>query len=164
MIGGTTYTINFLFRYLASVGEVEIQIASPSHSGEGFMTGRLHIGTSIPLAFSSATSRERLLSTGWTDTTNFADKQLLRISTDECSDDAANDNDNQRPPPTVANVIPDQEAIGGMAFNYVVPANTFSDGDSDTLTYMATKARRVARARLDRQLSFDGGHEHLLDR
>ena len=46
-----------------------------------------------------------------------------------------------------------------MAFNYVVPANTFSDGDSDTLTYMATKADGMA---LPTWLSFNAGTQHLL--
>ena len=57
-------------------------------------------------------------------------------------------------PPTVANAIPDQAATGGMAFSYVLPNNTFSDVDSDMLTYMATKADASA---LPTWLSFDAG-------
>ena len=42
--------------------------------------------------------------------------------------------------PVVANPIPDQTApVGGM-FTYRVPSNTFSDADTDTLSYAATKA------------------------
>ena len=40
--------------------------------------------------------------------------------------------------PTVANAISDQSATVGTVFNYTVPANTFNDADSDTLTYAAT--------------------------
>ena len=39
--------------------------------------------------------------------------------------------------PTVANAIPDQVATVGIAFSYVVPANTFSDSDGDALSYTA---------------------------
>ena len=42
--------------------------------------------------------------------------------------------------PTVANAIPDQTAKVDKAFEYVFPANAFSDGDSDSLTYTATKS------------------------
>ena len=41
--------------------------------------------------------------------------------------------------PTVANEIPDQDAMAGTAFSYAFPANTFADDNSDTLTYTATK-------------------------
>ena len=47
-------------------------------------------------------------------------------------------------PPTVANAIPDQTATAGTAFSYAFPANTFSDADSDTLSYTATKADGTA--------------------
>ena len=47
-------------------------------------------------------------------------------------------------PPTVANAIPDQSATAGTAFSYAFPANTFSDADSDTLSYTATKADGTA--------------------
>ena len=46
--------------------------------------------------------------------------------------------------PTVANAIPDQSAPVGTAFSYAFPANTFSDADSDALTYTATKADATA--------------------
>ena len=46
--------------------------------------------------------------------------------------------------PTVANAIPDQSAPVGTAFSYAFPANTFSDADSDALTYTATKADGTA--------------------
>ena len=57
-------------------------------------------------------------------------------------------------PPTVANTIPDQSATVGTAFSYVFPANTFSDADSDTLSYAATKADGMA---LPTWLSFADG-------
>ena len=46
--------------------------------------------------------------------------------------------------PTVATVIPDQTATAGTAFSYAFPATTFSDPDSDTLTYTATQADGTA--------------------
>ena len=46
--------------------------------------------------------------------------------------------------PTVATVIPDQTATAGTAFSYAFPATTFSDADSDTLTYTATQADGTA--------------------
>ena len=42
--------------------------------------------------------------------------------------------------PIVANAIPDQVAPVGGLFIYNVPFNTFSDADTDTLSYSATKA------------------------
>ena len=51
--------------------------------------------------------------------------------------------DNDEPPnsaPTVATAIPDQAAIAGTAFSYVVPQATFSDTDTDALSYTATLA------------------------
>ena len=56
--------------------------------------------------------------------------------------------------PTVANAIPDQSAPVGTAFSYAFPANTFSDADSDALTYTATKADGTA---LPTWLSFTAG-------
>ena len=46
--------------------------------------------------------------------------------------------------PTVATVIPDQTATAATAFSYAFPATTFSDADSDTLTYNATQADGTA--------------------
>ena len=43
-------------------------------------------------------------------------------------------------PPTVATAIPDQSATVGTAFSYAFPATTFTDAESDPLTYTATKA------------------------
>ena len=43
-------------------------------------------------------------------------------------------------PPTVATMIPDQTAMSGTAFSYQFPPATFTDADSDTLTYTATLA------------------------
>ena len=43
--------------------------------------------------------------------------------------------------PTVRTPIPDQTVtVGGTAFEYIFPAGTFSDGDSDSLTYTATRS------------------------
>ena len=41
--------------------------------------------------------------------------------------------------PVVDNPIMDQEATEGVAFNFTVPSNTFSDPDVDPLTYSATE-------------------------
>ena len=46
--------------------------------------------------------------------------------------------------PTVATEIPNQTAMSGTAFSYQVPAATFADADSDTLTYAATLADDAA--------------------
>ena len=46
--------------------------------------------------------------------------------------------------PTVANAIPDRTARVGTAFNYQVPANTFIDADSDSLTYTAAQSDGAA--------------------
>ena len=54
--------------------------------------------------------------------------------------------------PTVATEIPDQTAMSGTAFSYQVPAATFTDADSDTLTYAATLADDTV---LPSWLSFD---------
>ena len=43
--------------------------------------------------------------------------------------------------PTVDNPIPDQTIEAGVEWTYVVPANTFSDPDGDTLTYLSDGAR-----------------------
>ncbi len=59
--------------------------------------------------------------------------------------------------PTVANGIPDQAARPGTAFRYRLPANTFSDVDGDTLTYVAEQDDGNA---LPAWLGFD--HEPLL--
>ena len=48
--------------------------------------------------------------------------------------------DNANGVPVVDNAIPDQEAVVGTAFSYQVPADAFSDPDSDPLAYAATKA------------------------
>ena len=56
--------------------------------------------------------------------------------------------------PTVATVIPDQTATAATAFSYAFPATTFSDADSDTLTYTATQADGTA---LPSWLSFTAG-------
>ena len=42
--------------------------------------------------------------------------------------------------PTVGTAIPDQTATVDTAFEYSFPAGTFSDGDSDSLTYTATRS------------------------
>ena len=54
--------------------------------------------------------------------------------------------------PTVTTAIPDQTAMVGTAFNYIVPTNTFSDADGDDLTYTATQSDDSA---LPSWLSFD---------
>ena len=42
--------------------------------------------------------------------------------------------------PTVATVIPDQTATAGTVFIFELPDDTFTDAESDTLTYTATKS------------------------
>jgi Ca2+-binding RTX toxin-like protein len=47
-------------------------------------------------------------------------------------------------PPTVDNEIQDQNTFEQIAFDFTVPNNTFSDPDSDPLTYSATLANDTA--------------------
>lgn len=54
--------------------------------------------------------------------------------------------------PTVANPLEDQDAFIGSLFTYVIPENTFGDGDGDTLTF--TAALRDG-SPLPKWLSFD---------
>ena len=54
--------------------------------------------------------------------------------------------------PTVANEIPDQTATVGMVFLFELPEDTFTDADSDTLTYTATQSDDTA---LPSWLAFD---------
>ena len=56
--------------------------------------------------------------------------------------------------PVVATAIPDQSATVGVAFRYQIPAGTFTDADSDTLTYSAEKDG-TPRSPLPTWLSFD---------
>ena len=46
--------------------------------------------------------------------------------------------------PTVANLIANQNATEGSAFNFILPSNIFSDVDGGTLTYKATLANGKA--------------------
>ena len=58
-----------------------------------------------------------------------------------------NDGGTTPPPntaPTVDNIIPNQTATVGTAFSFQFPANTFSDADSDSLTYTAAKSDGTA--------------------
>ncbi|MFZ2752210.1 MAG: putative Ig domain-containing protein, partial [Lysobacteraceae bacterium] len=56
--------------------------------------------------------------------------------------------------PVVAYALADQTAIGGEAFSYTVPANTFVDPEGQTLTYTAAKSDGTA---LPSWLSFNAG-------
>ena len=55
---------------------------------------------------------------------------FIRVNGEEAANNA----------PIVANPIPDQVAPVGASFGYNVPFNTFSDADSDTLSYAVTQA------------------------
>jgi LPXTG-site transpeptidase (sortase) family protein len=56
--------------------------------------------------------------------------------------------------PSLLNPIPDQAAIQGSLWTYVVPANTFDDADGDALTYAADMSDGSV---LPSWLSFDAG-------
>jgi hypothetical protein len=58
--------------------------------------------------------------------------------------------------PVVDNPIMDQDATEGVAFNFTVPANTFSDPDEEVLTYSATEQ---GEATLPGWLSFDANNQ-----
>ena len=51
-----------------------------------------------------------------------------------------NDDDSANNTPTVANPIPNQTATTGTSFSYAFPPNTFTDADSDSLTYSALQS------------------------
>ncbi len=59
--------------------------------------------------------------------------------------------------PTVANAIPDQTATTGTAFSFTLPAGTFSDADSDSLTYTAQQTDGTTDSALPTWLSFTAG-------
>ncbi len=69
----------------------------------------------------------------------------LRTAAQTCPDLSA---------PTLDNPIPDQTATPSTAFSYTFPADTFSDANSDTLTYTATLADGITA--LPAWLSLDG--------
>ena len=61
------------------------------------------------------------------------------------------------PPPVVANTIPDQNAAVGVPFTFTFAANTFTDPNSDPLTYTATKSEATP---LPAWLTFNPARAH----
>ncbi len=59
--------------------------------------------------------------------------------------------------PTVANAIDDQAATVDTAFSFTLPAGTFSDVDSDSLTYTAQQTDGTTDSALPTWLSFTAG-------
>ena len=121
----TTYSL-----LITSPGVALVKLDATSSDNED---GGGATGWSIADAFDSATS-----STVWTSITT-----SLRITIKGTITNNA---------PTVATEIPNQTAMSGTAFSYQVPAATFADADSDTLTYTAMLADDTA---LPAWLSFD---------
>ena len=120
---GTTLAATTTYSLLVSspgVVLVKLDATSSDNEDAGGATG-----WSIADAFDSATS-----STVWTSITT-----SLRITIKGTISNSA---------PTVATEIPNQTAMSGTAFSYQVPAATFADADSDTLTYAATLADDTA--------------------
>ena len=64
--------------------------------------------------------------------------------------------------PTVANAIPDQTAMVSTAFEYIFPANTFSDADSaDSLTYTVMQTDGTTDRALPGWLAFTASERKL---
>ena len=63
--------------------------------------------------------------------------------------------------PTVANEIPDQAATVDTAFEYIFPANSFSDADSDSLTYEAKQTDGTTDTALPSWLAFTATERKL---
>ena len=63
--------------------------------------------------------------------------------------------------PAVANEIPDQAATVGTAFEYVVPSTSFSDGDSDSLSYEAKQTDGATDSALPSWLTFTAAERKL---
>ena len=77
-----------------------------------------------------------------------------RVSTTGDTAKVTVNDDDANNAPTVANPIPDQPATAGTAFSYTFPTGTFTDADSDALTYTATKPDDTA---LPSWLTFTAG-------
>ena len=63
--------------------------------------------------------------------------------------------------PAVADEIPDQAATVGTAFEYVVPSTSFSDGDSDSLSYEAKQTDGATDSALPSWLTFTAAERKL---
>ncbi len=63
--------------------------------------------------------------------------------------------------PTVANAIPDQTATVDMVFEYSFPVGTFSDADSDSLTYTAQQTDGTTDSALPTWLTFTASERKL---
>ena len=123
-----------------------------SEAVTGFVVGDITLGNAVAASFMSATSSlYTALITPTADGTVTVD-----VAANSAQDLAGNGNTAAtrasstytagvvNNPPTVATAIPDQTAPAGTAFSYAFPANTFSDADSDALSYTATKADGTA--------------------
>ncbi|WP_160164147.1 malectin domain-containing carbohydrate-binding protein, partial [Nafulsella turpanensis] len=81
-----------------------------------------------------------IISMGW-------DKRIPRVFVNNAVGGGENN------PPVVANPIPNQQAIEGVAFNFTFAENTFNDPDGDILTYTAALSNDN---QLPSWLSFEG--------
>ena len=63
--------------------------------------------------------------------------------------------------PTVGTAIPDQKATVDTAFEYIFPAGTFSDADSDSLTYTAQQTDGTTDSALPTWLTFTASERKL---
>ena len=63
--------------------------------------------------------------------------------------------------PTVGTAIPDQTATVDTAFEYIFPAGTFSDADSDSLTYTAQRTVGTTDSALPTWLTFTASERKL---
>ena len=111
---------------------------SAATDGTGFQVGligntNLDSGTAAGWSIGNARFKSDIANTSWS-----TSQQRHRFEIRGTGGTTTNN------PPTVANAIPDQTATAGTAFSYAFPDNTFSDADSDTLTYAATKADDTA--------------------
>ncbi len=124
----TDYAVTRLF--LHSNGQFQFQVDTAITTGTAALT--LVVGsTSLVLADATAiaTSSRSWNSSGVSLTIGTAID--VKLITTTASTNTA---------PTVATAIPDQTATVGTAFSYAFPPATFTDADSDTLTYAAKKS------------------------
>ena len=110
---------------------------SAATDGQGFMVAiinnaTLDSGAAAGWSIGSARFKNDITDTSWAHTT-FRIRFQIRGTTGSTNN-----------APAVANVIPDQAATEATPFRYVFPANTFSDPNGDTLSYMATESDNTA--------------------
>ena len=123
--------------------------ATATPSGGTAVTGTV---TGTEAAFTGlAVSTEYEVSVVAKGNANYNDSQATTLSVTTAANSA----------PTVANAIPNQAATAGTAFSYIFPTNTFSDVDSDSLTYTAMQTDGTTDSALPSWLVFTAADRKL---